>query len=561
MTKPLITRRLRIGMAQINVTVGDFAGNRHKIIAVIEEAKSSGVDILTFPELAICGYPPEDLLFKPRFIAENLKSLKKVIEASKGITLVVGFVDAKHDIYNAAAVIHDGKLIDKYYKTCLSNYGVLDDRRYFRAGERSPVYTIGRVKISITIGEEIRHENGSGADIIVNMSASPYYTGKAAERERVFAAQAKGNKAIFAFCNPAGGQDELVFDGNSLIIDEKGQPIARGKQFQEDLIIADLNIKIPGVHRPKATETIVITKTLSGAAKPALPPRRVKVADTVAEIYEALVLGTRDYVRKNGFKKVVIGLSGGIDSALVATIAVDALGKANVNGVALPSRYSSPGSLADARLLSKNLGIKLYNIPIEKAFKAHLETLAEPFKGTKTDITEENLQARIRSNLWMALSNKFGWLVLTGSNKSECATGYATLYGDMAGGFAIIKDIYKTMVYKLAAYRNKKAGKKLIPDTIINKPPSAELRPNQKDTDSLPPYEVLDPILTAYVEENKSIGQITAMGFNEKTVRRVARLVDTSEYKRRQGPPGIKITPRAFGRDIRMPITNRFRDE
>jgi NAD+ synthase (glutamine-hydrolysing) len=570
-------------MAQINTTVGDFTGNQRKILKAIEEAKAAGVDLLTFPELAVCGYPPEDLLFKPQFIAENLKTLEKIIAASSGITLVVGFVDAKEDIFNAAAVIHDGRLVDAYHKTFLPNYGVFDENRYFRAGSRSPVYVIGGINIGVNICEDIWYESGpattqaySGADVIVNISASPYHFGKARSRERMIATRASDYVAIFAFNNLVGGQDELVFDGNSLILDEKGQLIARGKPFQEDLIIADLdvdNVFRTRLHDPRLrkglrrrkgqespeTETIVVTEAPSKTAKPPLPPRQVEVADTIAEIYAAVVLGTRDYVLKNGFKKVVIGLSGGIDSSLVAAIAADALGKSNVVGVAMPSRYSSPGSLADASLLSKNLGIKLYTIPIEQVFKAYLDTLAGPFKGTEPGLTEENLQARIRGNFLMALSNKFGWLVLTTGNKSEYATGYTTLYGDMAGGFAVIKDVPKTMVYKLAAHRNDKAGKKLIPDTVFEKPPSAELRPDQKDSDSLPPYEVLDPILTAYVEEDKSIEQIVAMGIDEKTVRRAARLVDTSEYKRRQAPPGVKITPRAFGRDRRLPITNRFK--
>jgi NAD+ synthase (glutamine-hydrolysing) len=582
LTKWLETRRLRLGMAQINVTVGDFPGNRRKILKAVEEAKAAGVDLLTFPELAICGYPPEDLLFKPQFISEILKSLEKVVTASKGITLVVGYVDATEDIYNAAAIIHDGKLVHSYHKTFLPNYGVFDENRYFRAGERTTVYIIGGINIGINVCEDIWYEFGpattqayAGADVIINISASPYHFGKGNFRERMIATRAADNVAIFAFNNLVGGQDELVFDGNSLILDEKGQLVARGKQFEEDLILADLDIESVFRTRlhdprwrkslrkqeepePEQADVITVTEKATKTAKPALPVRRVEALDTVAEVYEALVLGTRDYIIKNGFKKVLIGLSGGIDSTLVATVAADALGKNNVIGVAMPSRYSSPGSLGDAELLSQNLGIKLYNIPIEQVFKAYLNTLAEPFQGTETGIAEENIQARIRGNFLMALSNKFGWLVLTTGNKSEYATGYTTLYGDMAGGFAMIKDVPKTLVYKLAEYRNKKAGRKLIPDAVFTKAPSAELRPNQKDSDSLPPYDVLDPILTAYVEEDKSIEQIIAAGSDEKMVRKAARLVDMSEYKRRQAPPGVKITPRAFGRDRRLPITNRF---
>ncbi len=583
MTKWVDTHRLRFGMAQINATVGDFAGNRQKILKKIEEARSSGVDILTFPELAICGYPPEDLLLKPQFIAENLRSVDKVVEASSGITIVIGFIDAKEDIYNAAAVIHDGKLTGVYHKIFLPNYGVFDENRYFQAGSECPVYTIAGINIGINICEDIWYESGpattqaySGAEIIINISASPYHFGKAGYREKMIAMRAADNTAIIAFNNLVGGQDELVFDGNSLIMDEKGQLIARGRQFKEDLIIADLdveNVFRTRLHDPRwrqellrrqeqgwhQSEKIMVSEAPLSTDKPPFSPIQVEVTEFPGEVYQALVLGTRDYILKNGFKKVLIGLSGGLDSSLVAAIAVDALGESNVVGVAMPSRYSSTGSLTDAELLTKNLGIRLLTVPIEKIFQAYLDTLAEPFQGTESGVAEENIQARIRGNILMAISNKFGWLVLTTGNKSEMATGYTTLYGDMAGGFAVIKDVPKTMAYELAKYRNTLAGIDLIPSTVIDKPPSAELMPDQADTDSLPPYEVLDPILTAYVEEDKSIEQIVATGIDEKVVRRAARLVDTSEYKRRQAPPGVKITPRAFGRDRRLPITNLFK--
>ena len=585
MSKWIDTRRLRIGMSQLNMTVGDFAGNRRKILKAIDEARVLGVDLLTFPELAICGYPAEDLLFKPKFIAENLRSLNKVVEASSGISVVVGFVDAREDIYNAAAVIHDGKLVAVYHKIFLPNYGVFDENRYFRAGSECPVYVIAGVSVGINICEDIWYESGptttqaySGAEVIVNISASPYHFGKGNYRERMMATRAADNVAIIAFNNLVGGQDELIFDGNSLMMDEKGQLIARGKQFEEDFIVTDVDIE--SVFRARLhdsrwrkerllreeqgwyrTESVVISETPFNIEKPPLHTRHNEVRDLPAEVYDALVLGTRDYIHKNGLQKVLLGLSGGLDSSLVATIAVDALGKSNVVGVAMPSRYSSPGSLSDAELLARNLGIKLLTIPIEQAFKAYLDVLAEAFKGTKPNVAEENIQARIRGNILMALSNKFGWLVLTTGNKSEMATGYTTLYGDMAGGFAVIKDVPKTMAYRLAKYRNSLAGSELIPSTVIDKPPSAELKPAQKDTDSLPPYELLDPILTAYVEEDKSVEQIIAMGINEQMVRQAARLVDSSEYKRRQAPPGIKITPRAFGRDRRLPITNRFKGD
>ena len=575
-------RRLRIGMAQINTTVGDFAGNTQKILEAINEARSLGVDLLTFPELAICGYPPEDLLFKPQFIEENLRSLERVASGSSGLTIVVGFVDAKEDIYNAAAVIYDGKLVGVYHKIYLPNYGVFDENRYFRAGSECPVYIIAGVGVGINICEDIWYEAGPataqayyGAEVIVNISASPYYFGRGNFRERMLGIRASDNVAIFAYNNLVGGQDELVFDGNSMVLNEKGQLIARGKQFEEDLIIADLDVESvfrTRLHDPRWRKgtplleekgwrgtKVVVSEAPSASPKPPLPQRELQVRDLPGEAYDALVLGTRDYILKNSFEKVLIGLSGGIDSSLVAAIAVDALGSSSVVGVAMPSRYSSPASASDAEHLAQNLGIRLMTIPIEKVFQAYLDMLAASFEGTKPNVTEENIQARIRGNILMALSNKFGWLVLTTGNKSEMATGYTTLYGDMAGGFAVIKDVPKTMVYELAGYRNSLAGSEVIPSTIIDKPPSAELRPEQKDTDTLPSYDQLDPVLTAYVEEDKSVEQIMAMGIDEEVVKRAARLVDTSEYKRRQAPLGVKITPRAFGRDRRLPITNRFK--
>jgi len=575
-------RKLRIGMSQINTTVGDFAGNTRKILEAIAAARPLGVDLLTFPELAICGYPPEDLLFKPQFIEENLKSLEKVIKQTSGLAVIVGFVDAKSDIYNAAAIINDGKLVSIYHKIYLPNYGVFDENRYFQAGRECPVYTILGVGIGVNICEDIWYEAGpataqayAGAEVIVNISASPYHFGKENDRERMLSTRASDNVAIIVYDNLVGGQDELVFDGNSMVLNEKGQLLARGKQFEEDLVVVDLDVEAvfrTRLHDPRwRKETllledepehavkIMVSELSPTAPKPSLPPRQTKEHGFPGDVYDALVLGTRDYITKNGFKKVLIGLSGGIDSSLVAAIAADALGQSNVVGVLMPSRYSSPGSISDAELLGRNLRIKYITIPIEKIYQAHIETLAEQFRDVKPDTTEENIQARIRGNLLMALSNKFGWLVLTTGNKSEFATGYTTLYGDMAGGFAVIKDVPKTLVYKLAKYRNSIAKDEVIPPSIITKAPSAELRPEQKDTDSLPPYDLLDPVLTAYVEEDKSVEQIIGSGFEENVVKRAARLVDTSEYKRRQAPPGIKITPRAFGRDRRLPITNRFK--
>jgi NAD+ synthase (glutamine-hydrolysing) len=575
---------IRFGIAQINSTVGDLNGNTRKIAEFIDRAKSLGVDLLTFPELAITGYPPEDLLLKPQFIKQNRESLDKIIEHSLGITIVVGFVDSDADIYNAAAVLYNKKLIGIYHKFYLPNYGVFDENRYFQAGKECPVFTIYGIGIGITICEDIWYETGpatvqasAGARLLVNISASPYHAGKGLSRERMLATRAADNVAIVAYNNLVGGQDELVFDGNSVIFSEKGEPIARGRQFEEDLVVADLDMESvfrSQLHDPRRRkETPWVKKELervtkfevsnegSVAAKPSFPLRQVERLNEIAEIYQALVLGVRDYVRKNGFEKVVIGLSGGVDSSLVAAIAADALGPENVIGVSMPSRYSSPGSKSDAEALARNLGIEFRVIPIERAFSSYLETLAEPFKGVQPDSTEENIQARIRGNILFALSNKFGWLVLACSNKSETAMGYTTLYGDMSGGLIPLKDVPKTMVYKLAQYRNRQAGKGVIPPAILTKAPSAELKPDQKDTDTLPPYDMLDPILKAYVEDDLAIDQIIAMGFDRETVLRVAKLVDRNEYKRRQAAPGIKITPRDFGRDRRLPITNRFKEE
>ena len=562
------TRRLRIGMAQINTTVGDFASNTQKILEAIKESRSLGVDVLTFPELAICGYPPEDLLFKAQFIEENLRSLKKVINSSSGLNVVVGFVDAiGNDIYNAAAIIYDGKLAAVYHKVCLPNYGVFDEQRYFKAGSTYPIYLINGLSLGVTICEDIWVEEGpvarqarAGAAVIVNISASPYHFGKGKFREEMLKNHADKNSVFMVYCNLVGGQDELVFDGNSVVCDDRGRVLVKGKQFEEELVVLDIDHDyIANIQPGRPLSQKVISEKPPDSPKPLVPIRKVAELGPEAEVYAAVVLGTRDYIIKNGFEKVLIGLSGGIDSALVAAIAVDALGKSNVVGMAMPSRYSSAGSLSDAELLAQNLGMKLITIPIEKVFQAYLEVLTPSFEGTEPNVAEENIQARIRGNFLMAISNKFGWLVLTTGNKSEMATGYTTLYGDMAGGFAVIKDVPKTMAYRLARYRNSLAESELIPSAIIDKPPSAELKPDQRDTDSLPPYELLDPVLTAYVEEDKSVEQIIASGIDEQVVKRAARLVDISEYKRRQSPPGVKITPRAFGRDRRLPITNRFK--
>jgi NAD+ synthase (glutamine-hydrolysing) len=575
---------IRFGIAQINSTVGDLSGNARKIVEFIDLAKSLGVDLLTFPELAVTGYPPEDLLLKPQFIKQNRGSLDKITEHTSGIATIVGFVDSDGDIYNAAAVLHNKRLVGVYHKSHLPNYGVFDENRYFQAGKGCPVFVMYGIDIGITICEDIWYETGpatvqayAGARLLINISASPYHAGKGFARERMLATRAADNVAIVAYINLVGGQDELVFDGNSVIFNERGEPIVRGKQFEEDLIVLDMDMESvfrSQLHDPRRRkETAWVKKELEQvtklevsneypvAARPPLSRRQVERLSDIAEIYQALVLGVRDYVRKNGFEKVVIGLSGGVDSSLVAALAADALGAENVIGVSMPSCYSSSASKSDAEALARSLGIEFKVIPIERAFSSYSETLAEPFKGTQPDSTEENIQARIRGNILLALSNKFGWLVLACSNKSETATGYTTIYGDMAGGFIPLKDVPKTMVYRLAQYRNQQERKQIIPAGVFIKAPSAELRPDQKDTDTLPPYDILDPILKAYVEDDLAIDQIVDMGFDRGTVTMVARMVDRSEYKRRQAAPGIKITPRDFGRDRRLPITNQFKEE
>ncbi len=572
-------RLFRVALAQINPTVGDLEGNVRKIVDGIDQARRLGARLVAFPELAVTGYPPEDLLFKSAFIEANLRAVQDVAAASRGLTAVVGFVDKRDDILNAAAILHDGALAAVYHKQYLPNYGVFDENRYFQAGREAPVFALGETCLGVNICEDIWYPTGpttrqalAGAELVVSINSSPYHAGKALFRERMVATRAADDVVCVAFVNTVGGQDELVFDGGSLIVNERGEVVARGRQFVEDLVVADLDLDAvfhARLHdsrrrkekRERASDATRVTLApLPAPPAPPLDPRDVVPLAPVDEILQALVLGTRDYVQKNGFRRVVIGLSGGIDSALVATIAVEALGRENVTGVTMPSPYSSAGTRRDARRLAKNLGIEFLTLPITPVFRAFLRALAGPFKGLKEDVTEENIQARIRGTLLMALSNKFGWLVLTTGNKSEIAVGYSTLYGDMAGGFAVIKDVPKTLVYEVARHVNARAGRPLIPESVFERPPSAELRPDQTDQDSLPPYPELDAILEAYVEEDRGVADLVARGFPEETVRRVVRMVDGNEYKRRQGPIGVKITPRAFGRDWRLPIVNRFRD-
>ena len=540
---------IRIAVAQINPIVGDLAGNQDKIVDYIHRAKIQEVDIVAFPELAICGYPPEDLLYKDHFVRDNIKVLRSLVKETKGITAIVGFVDTDRTkkLYNAAAVITNRKIKGIYRKEELPNYGVFDEKRYFHQGKDNKIFLIAGQRVGVSVCEDIWSDNGicqdqakKGAKLLINISCSPYDIGQLKKREQILKKRTKQTKTFICYVNLVGGQDELVFDGGSLVIDPKGKIVASAKQFEEDLMVAD----------------IAIGKTRS--KKQSLKRHMSKRLSQNERIYQALILGTRDYAWKNGFQKAVLGLSGGIDSALVATIAADALGKENVIGVTMPSRYTSKETKSDAKRLADNLGIQFIESPIEKMFKTYLSEMKSELKGTKFGLAEENLQARIRGNILMTLSNKFGWLVLTTGNKSEVAVGYCTLYGDMTGGFAVIKDVPKTKVYELAKFRNGK-GKAVIPASTIKRAPTAELRANQKDQDSLPPYNVLDPMLYEYVEKHRSLKQMARQN-NRILIKNIITLVDRSEYKRRQAPPGIKITPRAFGRDWRLPITNRYKE-
>ncbi len=571
-------RTLRVAVAQINPVVGDLAGNRDKIISCINRARRISADIVVFPELALTGYPPEDLVFKPQFVKDNLRTLRQIVRVVRGITAIVGFVDKKDCLYDAAAVISNGRLVYTYYKMLLPNYGVFDEYRYFTPGDRFPVVTVKGVNMGVNICEDIWFSDGpartqarAGAEVIVALNASPYHKGKGKERRRMLAERARQNRVAVVYANTVGGQDELIFDGHSMVLATDGSLLASGKQFEEDFVVCDL--RFPGPARSGADtafgrirneereriDAIVISDRPATKKRPLPRQRKSRPLSPCEEVYRALVLGTRDYVKKNGFKAAVVGLSGGVDSSLVAAVAVAAIGKENVHGVFMPSPFSSAESREDATDLARRLDIDFQTIPIHQAFDAYLNSLRGPFAHTRTGVTEENLQARVRGNLLMALSNKFGWLVLTTGNKSEMSTGYATLYGDMAGGFAVIKDVPKTLVYEVCRCINRLASREVIPRRVLVKAPTAELRPGQKDSDSLPVYPVLDPILKAYVEDDKAFDEMLRMGFRRKDVERVIRLVDASEYKRRQAPPGLKITPRSLGKDRRFPITNRYR--
>ena len=568
--------RLRVALAQINPTVGDLKGNFATIIDYYDRAEAAGCDIVAFPELAITGYPPEDLVLKPGFVSDNKDVLATIAAHTRRCVAVVGFVDSDRDIYNAAAVCADGEVKGTYRKRLLPNYAVFDEARYFTPGHESDpleLYVIGGVKVGISICEDIWSPTGplatqaaGGAELNININGSPYHRGKVHGRERMLATRAADASCALVYVNQVCGQDELVFDGASMVFDADGNLLARAAQFVEETLIVDVDIE--PVYRkrlldPRGRETDVLLPLVHISDDPVahtdrLPVRLAPMLDVDAEVYGALVLGTRDYVRKNHFTDVVIALSGGIDSTSVACIAVDALGADHVHGISMPSRYSSDGSKDDAKALADNLRIDYRTIAIEPAFAAYLEMFAPSFEGRPADLTEENLQSRIRGMNLMAMSNKFGWMVLTTGNKSEMAVGYFTLYGDSVGGYGVIKDVLKTRVYDLCRYYNARAGREIIPEAVITKPPSAELRPDQRDDQSLPPYEVLDPILEMYVEDDRTATEIIAAGHDEALVRRIARLVDINEYKRRQCPPGVRVSVKAFGKDRRLPITNGY---
>jgi NAD+ synthase (glutamine-hydrolysing) len=578
------TERIRIALAQIDPTVGDVEGNARLAGEWIERARAAGAGLVVLPELAISGYPPEDLLLKAHFLDVVGDALEELAAGIDGIVAVVGFPERDVAIHNSAAVIAEGRVQAVYRKALLPNYGVFDERRYFEPGDTPALIEVGRMRVGLTICEDIWYPGApaslealAGASLIVNPSASPYHRGKGLGRERMVADRARETGAAFALCNTVGGQDELVFDGHSVVVSPGGETLARGPQFREELVLCDLELEVRDAVGAGPTASAPVIATLD-SRPPAgtLEPTRAEPLGPVAEVYEALRLGLADYVAKNGFERVLVAVSGGIDSALVALIAVDALGPERVTCVVMPSPHSSPETQADARAIVANLGAELVEMAIEPAMRAY-EGLLAVADGDGASVGEhgtelgtggpapadglaaENVQARIRGNLMMALSNRHGWLVLTTGNKSEMSVGYATLYGDMAGGFAVIKDVPKTLVYELVRFRNERAERELVPASVLDRAPSAELRPDQRDEDSLPPYELLDRILEAYVEGDAGRKEMVEAGLPGEVVDEVMTMVDRAEYKRRQAPPGIKITPKAFGRDRRLPITNRFR--
>jgi len=559
---------LRIALAQINPVVGDLKGNRGRILRYHNKAERLEADLVVYPELALCGYPPEDLLFKEHFVQDTLKNLAVLTKKISRPVAAVGFVDRDKsgNLYNAAAIVADQQVCAVYHKKVLPNYGVFDEKRYFAEGRKNFVYCLGSHMIGFSICEDIWQDKTvympqvrSGARLLINISASPYDFAKLKQREGLLVQRAQETGSYICYVNLVGGQDELVFDGGSLILDPGGRILAGGKQFEEDLVVADLPVEHIKCKSRTTRSLPLIRNALKKTSKKTLRLQPPSPSSSIETIFKALVLGTRDYVRKNGFKKVVVGLSGGIDSSLVAAIAVEAVGKENVIGVSMPSQFSSEGTRQDARTLAENLGIRFIVVPIKGIYESYLRALADGFGNESGGVAEENIQARIRGNILMAFSNKFGWLVITTGNKSEIAVGYCTLYGDLSGGFAVIKDVPKTKVYELALLVNQRRSG-VIPESVIQRAPSAELKADQKDQDSLPPYDVLDDLIRAYVEEHRSLRSLRKLTKNPELVMKVVRMVDYSEYKRRQAPPGIKITPRAFGKDWRLPITNRYKE-
>jgi NAD+ synthase (glutamine-hydrolysing) len=579
------TDLLRVALAQLNPVVGDIHGNARRISESMARARDEGAALVVFPELALTGYPPEDLLLKTSFLEAADAALQELAGETHGIAAVLGYPEKAEDVYNSAAVLADGGVLATYRKMYLPNYGVFDEQRYFQSGAEAAIVELNGIPLGLSICEDIWEpgppamtEALAGAQVILNLSASPYRMGVGARRERMLIQRAVDNLTAVVFVNTVGGQDELVFDGHSLAIDQDGQVLARAPQFEESLTFCSIDPRAitaarlrdtrhrANVRRQRRASQIADPPVFTLASVTVEPDSDVEVvsgdlAETLApeaEVYAALRTGLHDYVEKNGFERVVIALSGGIDSALAALVAADALGPERVTCVSMPSPYSSEGTRSDARAIAQNLGVDFREIGIEQAMQAYEEMLSEAFEGRDPDVAEENVQARIRGNVVMALSNKFGWLVLATGNKSEMSVGYATLYGDMAGGFAVLKDVYKTWVYRLVRWRNQQDGRELVPASVLERPPSAELRHEQRDEDSLPAYDVLDRILEGYIEEDLDAVELVHRGLPAEDVERVIRMVDRAEYKRRQAPPGIKISARAFGRDRRLPITNRY---
>jgi NAD+ synthase (glutamine-hydrolysing) len=573
---------MRLALAQINSVVGDLEGNRERLLGRLEEAKRHGADVVLFPELIVTGYPPEDLLLRPGFIRAAARSLEEIARECRGIVALVGTPHFDRDLYNACAVCAGGEVKAIYRKRFLPNYGVFDEDRYFAPGRDLTLLELGKTLIGPTVCEDMWQPGPpatelalAGAELLTNISASPFHVGKEREREEMFVTRARDNSCFVAFCNAVGGQDELIFDGHSCVIDDEGAVLARAPGFEETLLIVDLepkevigrrlrDVRRRALARERETPPPVSIVHVGAERAPAngsrAKPGAVPFADDIEQMRRALVLGLRDYVEKNAFREgVVVGVSGGIDSAVTAAIAVDALGPERVHCVSMPSRYSSEGTRTDAHRLAERLGCPFMELPVTSIVDAFSQTLAPVFEGREADLTEENIQARIRGVLLMALSNKFGWMLVATGNKSELSVGYATLYGDMAGGFALLKDVYKTDVFRLARYLNERAGTELIPRSIIDRAPSAELRDNQLDQDSLPPYDELDKVLEQYVEHDRTLEELSEDGFDRGVVERAVAMIDRAEYKRRQAPPGVKLRPKAFGRDRRTPITNRWR--